>query len=250
MRKSPWGNREFAKLSLSQMDNRFTPHTSQEVDFLEGELAVKPGESIIDLGCGAGRHSIEFAKRGYDVVGIDISAIMLGEAKKRAREARVAIKFYREDLSQLEHLFKEGELFSGAICLCESGFGVLGGWKEDLDFLKSVHRLLKTGRKLILTNYNGLRKYREYKPTHPFDYINGIVHWQVYVKDGKTLLKEEQRVYIPSELTMLFRLAGFSEIKIYGCSPGHFAPQELRIDDIEMMAIGAKGGSDSELKGH
>lgn len=246
MRKSPWENREFAKLSLSHVDSKFTPGTKQEVDFLECELAVKPGEKILDLGCGSGRHSIEFAKRGYDVIGIDISAPMLEEAKKRARKARVAIKFYREDLSQLEHLFKEGKLFSGAVCLCESGFGVLGGWEEDLDFLKSVNNLLEVGRKLILTNYNGLRKYKGYKPDHPFDYIHGIVHWQGYVNEGKTLLKEEQRVYIPSELTMIFQLAGFSEIKIFGCSPGHFAQQELRIDDIEMMIIGAKDDSDSK----
>jgi hypothetical protein len=54
----------------------------------------------------------------------------------------------------------------------------------------------------------------------------------------KHYYKEEQRVYIPSELTMMFRLAGFSEIKVYGCSSGHFAAQGLRIDDIKMMIIG------------
>ncbi len=228
---------------MSQMDNRFTPHTSQEVDFLEWELGIKPGKRIIDLGCGAGRHSIELAKRGYDVVGIDISAPMLAEAKKRARKPGVTIGFYQADLSQLERLFKKGELFSGAICLCESGFGVLGGWEEDLHFLKCVHRLLKVGEKLILTTFNGLRKYRRYKPKHPFDYINGIVHWRAQLNDS--LFKEDHRVYIPSELTMMFRLAGFSQIKVYGCSPGHFAQQGLGIDDIEMMMIGERDDSHS-----
>lgn len=239
MSKSPWGNREFAELSLSQVDVGFTPGTREESDFLESELAVEPGERIIDLGCGSGRHSIELAKRGYDVVGVDISTIMLAEARKRAEEAGVNIEFYQGDLSRLERLFKgENGLFSGAICLCESGLGVLGGWEEDLRFLKSVHMLLKVGGKLILTTFNGLRKYRGYKPNYPFDYINSIVHWQAYVNNGKTLLREEQRVYVPSELTMMFRLTGFSEIKVFGCAPGHYARQELGIDDIEMMIIG------------
>lgn len=178
MGKSPWENREFAKLSLSHVDGKFTPGTKQEVDFIECELGIKPGEKIIDLGCGSGRHSIELAKRGYDVVGIDISVTMLEEAKKRSKEAGVNIEFYQEDLSRLERLFKKGNnLFFGAICLCESGLGVLGGWEGDLRFLKSVNGLLKVGRKLIITNLNGLRKYWRYKSVnHAFDYINGVVH--------------------------------------------------------------------------
>jgi len=54
-------------------ENVFTKNTIQEVNFLTEELAVRDGGSILDVGCGAGRHSIELARRGYAVTGLDLS---------------------------------------------------------------------------------------------------------------------------------------------------------------------------------
>lgn len=48
-------------------DNVFTKNTIMEVDFLLEELSLQPGGSILDVGCGTGRHSIELARRGYMV---------------------------------------------------------------------------------------------------------------------------------------------------------------------------------------
>lgn len=70
------------------MDNSFTKNTMKEVDFILDELNLPPGCCILDMGCGTGRHSIELARRGYQVIGVDISSGMLTEAKKAAREAR------------------------------------------------------------------------------------------------------------------------------------------------------------------
>jgi hypothetical protein len=39
---------------------------------------------------------------------------------------------------------------------------------------------------------------------------------------------------------MMFKLAGFSKIEIFGCAPGNFNRQKLNIDGIEMMVVGAK----------
>lgn len=62
------------------MDNVFTKNTLAEVDFLTEELALPPGGSILDVGCGTGRHSIELARRGYCVTGLDLSREMLAQA--------------------------------------------------------------------------------------------------------------------------------------------------------------------------
>jgi cyclopropane fatty-acyl-phospholipid synthase-like methyltransferase len=58
-------------------NNVFTKNTIREVDFLVKELSLKPGALILDIGCGTGRHSIELAKRGYAVTGLDLSSEML-----------------------------------------------------------------------------------------------------------------------------------------------------------------------------
>lgn len=46
--------------------------------------ADRPVRSLLDLGCGTGRHSIELARRGYEVVGVDLSEAMLERARRRA----------------------------------------------------------------------------------------------------------------------------------------------------------------------
>ena len=61
-------------------DNAFTKNTIREVDFLIEELALPPGGSILDVGCGTVPHSIELARRGYSVTGLDLSRQMLARA--------------------------------------------------------------------------------------------------------------------------------------------------------------------------
>ncbi|MFW6046882.1 MAG: class I SAM-dependent methyltransferase [Candidatus Woesearchaeota archaeon] len=240
--KSPWENNEFAELSLENIDEKFLPGTEKEVDFLENEFNLKNNDKVIDLGCGAGRHSIELASRNYDVVGIDISEKMLNKAKKRAENKNVKdkITFKKGDLSLLYEKFKTNNIIKLAICLCESGFGVLGGSKEDLKFLKNVLNILEKGGYMVLTTFNGLRRYIKSKDKNErFDYLNGILHWEGPEKNGDTL-EEYQRLYIPSEIKLLFEIAGFKKVEVFGCQPGKFKKQKLKIEDKEMMIIGKK----------
>ena len=54
-------------------ENVFVKNTFAEVDFLIEVLDLPPGGLVLDVGCGTGRHSIELAKRGYAVTGLDLS---------------------------------------------------------------------------------------------------------------------------------------------------------------------------------
>lgn len=238
--ESPWENDRFAFESLNHVDNKFLNGTNQEVDYMERKLNLVKGDKLLDLGCGAGRHSIEMALRGYHIDAVDISETMLLAARHRATQAGVKINFKQMNLAKLNiHYTAEG-LFKGAICICESGLGVLGGADEDLQFIKSVFRLLVPGGRFILTSFNGLRRYiRSLDNNRNFDYIDGVVHWSRKF-DDQEILEEKQRLYIPSEIKMLFKFAGFKEVELYGCAPGNFQEQRLKIDDIELMVVGTK----------
>ena len=236
---SPWENKRFAEESLRRMDAAFLPGTPQEVDFLVGMLGVEPGDSILDLGCGAGRHAIEFAARGYSVVGIDISPWLLDAARQRAAEAGVEVHFVLGNVADLGRLPGTRATFGGAIAICEAGLGVLGGWRKDLAFLEAVRNALKPGRKFVLTAFNGLRRYRKWEEGDArFNFVDGIQKWETPPAWEGEHLSEEERLYIPSEARMLFEMAGFDEVRIYGCAPGKFEAQALQIDDIEMMVVG------------
>lgn len=47
--------------------------TKRQVDFLVEKLNLTGNERILDLACGFGRHSLELARRGFDVIGVDIT---------------------------------------------------------------------------------------------------------------------------------------------------------------------------------
>jgi D-alanine-D-alanine ligase len=58
--------------------------TTAEVNFVVDKLHLSPGMRVLDVGCGFGRHSLELARRGYEVVGIDPSPVMIAAAVQRA----------------------------------------------------------------------------------------------------------------------------------------------------------------------
>ncbi len=80
MKKHEW-EEFFDREGDYYLQEPFTKHTKKEIDFLLEEFKLPKGAKILDMGCGVGRHSIELAKRGYRVTGIDISQKMLEKAK-------------------------------------------------------------------------------------------------------------------------------------------------------------------------
>ena len=58
--------------------------TKNEVNFLIDQLKLQGNEKILDLACGYGRHSLELARRGYDVTGIDITSEYIEYATEQA----------------------------------------------------------------------------------------------------------------------------------------------------------------------
>jgi len=65
-------------------DEVFTGATEDEVRELSALLELRPGQRLLDLGCGTGRHAVPLAGRGLAVTGVDLSPAMLhGRAPAR-----------------------------------------------------------------------------------------------------------------------------------------------------------------------
>jgi SAM-dependent methyltransferase len=60
-----------------------------------------PYGPVLDLGCGTGRWSVELARRGWRVVGIDVVPKAIESARQRAQEAGVDVAFFRGDVTRL-----------------------------------------------------------------------------------------------------------------------------------------------------
>ena len=119
--------------------------TGQEIDFVLEYIHVVPGGTILDVGCGHGRHSVELAQRGFQVVGIDPSAAMIEAARARASEAGVKLKFIQ---ARGEAFSWDGK-FDGIICL----FTTLGQIDEDGEnshMVAHLARMLRPGGTFIV----------------------------------------------------------------------------------------------------
>lgn len=79
-------------------DHRDEHEAEQLVDLVEREISPAPDAHILDVGCGRGRHARIFARRGYDVTGIDLSDEAIAEARRRAQERGLDITFERGDM--------------------------------------------------------------------------------------------------------------------------------------------------------
>src|SRR2546430_13902173 len=112
--------------------------TAQEVEFIAETLGATAGERLLDVGCGPGRHSLEFAKRGLQVLGIDISPEFIAIAHSRAAEAGLQPSFFPMDARELPF---DSE-FDVVICLCQGAFG-LG--LPDLQILRNIPKPMSPG---------------------------------------------------------------------------------------------------------
>ena len=74
-------------------------------DFIE-DIIKKHGEIetkiVLDLACGTGSMSVELAKKGYDVIGVDLSAEMLMEAQQKAYEQGQNILFLNQNMCEID----------------------------------------------------------------------------------------------------------------------------------------------------
>jgi SAM-dependent methyltransferase len=120
-----------------------------DADALEARF-TEPGP-LIDLGCGAGRHSIQFALRGFPVVAVDLSAAMLRELGSKAKRAGLELECVQANLCRLG-CFADAS-FDYALSMF-STIGMIRGAAARRQALAEAHRLLKPGGRLALHAHN------------------------------------------------------------------------------------------------
>ena len=218
----------------------FTKGTVQEVDFLLPRLGLDGGGRLLDAGCGPGRHSLEFARRGVDVVGVDVAPRFVDLAREAAAAEGLSAGFRLGDLRTLD----VEEDFDAVVTLCQGGFGLAGGDPEaDRDILSRLVRALRPGGRLAATAFHAFFALRHLGEDEVFDPATGLHHETVELRneDGVTRRAEADTVCSTArELYYLARLCGLDVEGIWGVTPGGYAEQPPSVDVPELLLLASR----------
>lgn len=209
--------------------------TKEQIKFLSKIFKKNRCGKILDVPCGTGRHSIELAKKGFSVTGLDIEKSMIKYAKEKSKNIS-NIKFALGDMRN----FKLKETFDAAIVMYGS-FAYMTTNKDALACLQSIKKHLKKNGLIIIEDDNpwqdivsGKKKLvctaqnKKLKLITEFGiktmHDNNIIHVSsIYrrfsgkkklpvIKDTKPVTL---RVFSRNEMELLLLHAGFNDIKFF-----------------------------------
>lgn len=195
---------------------------------------VQP-QLLLDLGCGTGRMTLELARSGYDMIGVDGSAEMLSRAYERMwREGRSGILFLEQDMRAFELYGTVGAVVSTLDCvnyLTEDGdldrcFSLVHNYLDpDGVFVFDVNTPYKFehiyGENAYILEEEDGSAYCGWQ--NDFDPASGLCRFflSVFTEGGdgryeRTDEEQVERCYSREALTLALERAGFAEIAFFG----------------------------------
>ncbi|NNF03672.1 MAG: class I SAM-dependent methyltransferase, partial [Rhodothermales bacterium] len=136
-----WFDRDEYELVYRERDES---EAEQVVDLIQDRVALPAGARILDVGCGRGRHAVEFAARGFDVTGLDLSERSLSIAESRARDRGVELRLIHGDM--------RAPVDTDAFDLVVNLFTAFGYFERTAEHQRAVDAMataLKTGGMLV-----------------------------------------------------------------------------------------------------
>lgn len=194
----------------------------------------------LDLACGAGRHLRELAGAGLDVVGLDLSRTLLGEARLASPGARLV----RGDMRTLP--FADGSF--GAVTSFFTSFGYFASREDDRRVAREIRRVLAPDGRFLLDFFNARRVRRDLVPrdqrrigdrrvTQTREIVDDMVVKEIRIEgpdedESRRTFVERVRLYGPDELTTLLSGAGLVTERRFG----NYAGEGFE-DDAERLIL-------------
>ena len=217
-------------------------------DFICSRLGLAAGARVLDLCCGPGQISLELARRGLTVTGLDLTGPALDRARAAATEG-LSVRWIQADMRRP----LTGEEFD-AVISWRTAFGMLGGDEEDQQVLSAVGRVLRPGGRLLLDTVNPVWLLRHFQPRaflalpdggrlredRHFDLRTGRNYLRVTVTAPDGTCHEGDsffRVYTLPELARMLAAAGLRVTETWGGLDG--SPYGL--DTRRLIVTGEKG---------
>jgi len=199
------------------------------IDLIEREAGPAPGDTILDVGCGRGRHALILAERGYDVIGLDLSERALNVARSRAADAELDVDFRVGDMREPVGT----DCVDGVVNL----FTTFGYFEDDADNVRALRAMataLRPGGWLVQDFLNAPHVRATLVPEDRRTTDDGVtIRQERSISDGRinkdiTLAhngethqyRESVRLFTRDDLVRMHDAAGFTVQSVYGTYDG------------------------------
>ena len=194
------------------------------VRLVQKDLNLAEGSSVMDMACGAGRHSIAFAQKGYKVTAADLSERLIDEAKKNAIKANVNVDFILTDIRYLD-LERRFDLVVNLF----TSFGYFETDEENWVVIQKAYNLTKSGGFFVLDYLNKNYLEENLVPSSVFSRNGTTVKQKRAIRGNRVEKKitiekdglinnfyESVRLYDFNELKDILEQTGFRIFKTFG----------------------------------
>ncbi len=236
-----WYRSFFGQDYLDVYGHLLTKENSEaEAEFVIWALDLKPGDRVLDLCCGPGRHAIPLARAGLEVTGLDMSEEYLAQARVAAQEAGVEVRFVQGDMREIPFV----DEFDAVVNMF-TAFGYFDSEADDQRVIDGAAEALRPGGRLLLdllnrdwvaANYVCIEA-REgldgtiYHERRDFDPVAGRNHVEFTITSQNGEVRKAShhiRLYVATEVFEMLGRARFLLERVYGGFDGSSLSVEAR----------------------
>jgi len=206
-----------------------------DLQFYKRWLPENKDARILELCCGTGRLTLPIAKDGYDITGVDYTPTMLAQAKSKACEAGVDIRYIEADIRTLDlqekydlifipfnsihHLYKNEDLFKAFRVvkdhLKDGGLFLLDCFNPNIRYIAEGEK----GEKEIAayTTDDGREVMIKQKMRYEDKTQINRIEWHYFINgEFHSIQNLDMRMFFPQELDSYLQWSGFHIIHKYG----------------------------------
>lgn len=204
-------------------------------------------DTILDLGCGPGRHCLALSKMGHSLTGVDSSPYLLTKAQDQAAYSQLNINFVQANMLT----YNSDTKFDLIINMFNS-FGYFDNVKDNQTVIKRAYHNLNSQGTFLIDTVGKETLARNIEPVHLSEYANGdlrierpllIDNMQIFSNEwilisGEDVFRRSYQhyVYTPVELTDMCLKAGFDNVRIYGSLLG----DDYDLDSERLIIVAEK----------
>ncbi|ASJ53113.1 SAM-dependent methyltransferase [Brevibacillus formosus] len=219
-----WFERSFREDYVLVYRHRDDSAADGEIANLLERLPVKDTGRVLDLCCGSGRHSRALARRGYEVVGVDLSPVLLQLAEEQNTYPQLS--FARCDMRDIPF----HEEFDIVVNLFTS-FGYFSTDEENANVIRNMAQALKTKGEVVIDFLNAAYVIDNLVPQSTKEVSGMLIKEERWIQDGfvkkRILISDESsnepreymeqvRLFSAQQMIAMLTEAGFEKIQVFG----------------------------------